>query len=122
MATVTLGTGELAIAGTAVAGGTAVRYVGEMGAGGKEKISQKAAQEAKMATAEARSGVTREMVIQNANLPDGERLSRASTLLGKELSPEQADMILHLHNDISKGVYQNGRKELRTMVNELDKV
>ena len=94
-----------------------------MGAGGKEKISQKAAQEAKIATAEARSGISREIVLQNANLPDGERLSRAATLLGKkELTQPQKDAILHLHNDISKGVYQNGRKELRVMVEELDKV
>jgi hypothetical protein len=67
VAAMSLGTGEVALAGTAIAGGTAVQYIGEMGAGGKGKISEKAlaemTQAEKVAKAETRSGVSRETVL-----------------------------------------------------------
>lgn len=125
-----IGTAEVAVAGTAVAAGTTVRYVGEMGAGGQKKaiagVAETAAKDSaladKMAKAEVRSGVSPETVLKNAALPDGERLALAEGLLGRgKLTEAQKTAILHLHNDVSNGVYQNGHKELRAMVEELDK-
>lgn len=131
MATVALGTGEVAIAGTAIAGGTTVRYVGEMGVGGKVKASTAAESAIKdtmlaerMAKAEARSGVKPETVFANAALPDIERLGVAGKILGVELSieSEPGKTILHLHEKISRGVYQNGHAELRAMTEALDRL
>lgn len=76
----------------------------------------------KITRAGARSGISHETVMHNAGLPDAERLALAEQLVGKELNQTQKDTILRLHNDVSKGVYQNGHAELRTMVEELDKV
>lgn len=131
MATVALGTGEVALAGTAIAGGTAVRYVGEMGAGGKAKASTAAESVIKdatlaerMAKAEARSGVKPETVFANAELPTTERLEAAGKILGVELSAESepGKTILHLHEKVSMGVYQNGHTELRAMTEALDRL
>lgn len=76
----------------------------------------------KIAKAEVRSGISHETVMYNAGLPDDDRLALAAQLVGKELTQPQKDTILRLHKDESKGVYQNGHAELRTMVKELDKV
>lgn len=128
VAALSIGTAEVAVAGTAVAAGTAVRYVGEMGAGQKKAVAgametatKDAALAEKMAKAEAKSGMSPETVLKNAALPDSERLVLAGNLLGVELSEAQKTVILRLHNDVSKGIYQNGHKELRAMVEELDK-
>lgn len=61
-------------------------------------------------------------VLENAGLWDTQRLNLAEKLLWKKLTDEQFKAILYLHNDISKGVYMNWHKELRLMVEELDKV
>ncbi len=127
MATVTLGTGELAVAGTAIAGGTAVRYAGELGAGGKGKAPEKAVKDARMATAEARSGIPRETVMKHSGLPEKERFELAESLIGHELTEDQKKAIRKIHGTengteagISKGIYKNDYPEIRAIVKELD--
>lgn len=126
LATAALGTGGTTLAWAAVAGGSAVRFIGEMGSGGKEKVvtraTEKATLQEKIAKAEARSRVPYETVLRNSNLPEPDRFALAATLIGHELTPAQQVAIRSIHNDISKWVYQNGQKELRVMVKELDKV
>lgn len=72
-------------------------------------------------TAEWKSGIPRAIVHANAQLSMEKRLQKASELLGHELTTLQKETVQHLHNDVSKWVYQNGHAELRTMVEELDK-
>jgi len=60
-------------------------------------------------------------VMLNAQLSDIDRIEVASEILGIDFTEAQKTAILNIHNNISKGVYQNGYKELRTMVKELDK-
>jgi hypothetical protein len=122
---VTLGAGMTTAGAATIVEGTAVRYMGEMGGGGEKKTvtegAKKIALETKIASAEAHSGVSSETVMKNANLPDAERFTIASSLLGRQMDDVERDAILTIHNDISKGVYQNGHKELRAMTEELDK-
>ncbi len=97
-----------------------------------EQSKKKLEKEAQIIKAEAHSGVPRETVLKNASIPDTsegrlERLSVASKLLGSETAPKvftepQWATINRLHEEVSKGVYQNDHKELRTMVEELDRV
>lgn len=71
--------------------------------------------------AQENSWIPYEVVMQNAKLWDTARLNKAQELVW-ELSQEQKDMILHIHNNISKWVYQNEFWDLRKMLEELDKV
>lgn len=132
VAAMSLGTGEVALAGTAIAGGTAVQYIGEMGAGKKGRISEKAladmTQAEKITKAEARSGVSRETVLHNSALPETDRFKLAASLLNHSLTETQEKAIRKIHGaenstekGISKGVYENGHPELRAIVEELDK-
>lgn len=120
-------TAELWLAGAGRVWWTTIRYVWEFGTGGKkniktEKISKEANLAEKIEKAEARSGISHEVVIRNAQLSPEDRLKKASELLWKQLSPEQEQAILSIHEEISKWVYQNGHKELRAMVEKLDSV
>ena len=58
-------------------------------------------------------------VLKNAALSDTERLSLASSLLGRELTKAQKDAILFIHKEISKGVYKNKPEDIQKMINEL---
>lgn len=77
----------------------------------------------KVAKAEARSGVSHETVMKNANLSDIERLIEAEKilkekgLLGKNesLSGTQKSEILASHN-AGKGVYENTPSDLKEKI------
>lgn len=74
----------------------------------------------RMSEAFANSGTSPEVVMRNSRLADPERFALAKDLLGRDLTPSQQNVIQYLHNQVSKGVYQNSPKELRIMVEKLD--
>lgn len=63
-----------------------------------------------------------QMISANARCNNEDRIQKASEILGEKiLTYEQKNTITNIHNNISKGVYQNWYSELRRMTEELKK-
>jgi hypothetical protein len=126
----TLGGTQVAVGATTVGASTLLNVAGETGSATKWVAWAKAILSkttttwenlaTKMTRAEARSGVRPETVLKNSKLSSEARLQTSQDLLGRELTADQNKAILHVHENISKGVYKNEVRDLRAMLSEMD--